>query len=300
MIETLPDFEKTQGRPYRGIVVTDFDGTLRTRTKDVTERDLDCLRNLETAGYLRVIATGRSLHSLFKTIDYTFPVDYVLFSSGAGVLDFRSRKIIRGASIDLKEAEAAVDLLLEMKLDFMIHDPIPDNHKFRFHRNRRDNRDFEERLDIYRDWAKPLIGSGLNGGAAAQLVAVIPSAETSIIYNRIEKALPDLTVIRTTSPLNGTDTWIEIFPEGVSKGLSTRWLAGLFSLDASDTIAIGNDYNDQDLLEWAGRSCVVSSAPEELKRMFHPLASGTEGGLAEAAELYLGSLTPEERENNDG
>ena len=47
---------------YRGIFVSDLDGTL-LRGGRIPEDDRDALAGLRDCGVLRVIATGRSLHS---------------------------------------------------------------------------------------------------------------------------------------------------------------------------------------------------------------------------------------------
>ena len=52
-------------------------------------------------------------------------------------------------------------------------------------------------------------------------------------------------------------------------------------------MAIGNDYNDMDLLEWTGSGYVVDNAPVELKDRFCPVASNNHGGVADAVERWL-------------
>src|SRR6056297_272591 len=84
---------KQQG--YRGMVVTDFDGTIYTSGKTIHPHDLETLKNLKKNGFVRVIATGRSMQSLYRAVDSSFPVDYVIFSSGAGVLDLKRGKLLR-------------------------------------------------------------------------------------------------------------------------------------------------------------------------------------------------------------
>jgi len=54
---------------------------------------------------------------------------------------------------------------------------------------------------------------------------------------------------------------------------------------------VGNDYNDLDLLEWAGKSYVVENAPTDLKARFPAVASNNHGGVAEAAKSLLAEKT---------
>jgi hydroxymethylpyrimidine pyrophosphatase-like HAD family hydrolase len=57
----------------------------------------------------------------------------------------------------------------------------------------------------------------------------------------------------------------------------------------ADTAAIGNDYNDQDLLEWAALGFVVENTPAELKTPFLQVASNNDGGVADAVTTWLDS-----------
>jgi hydroxymethylpyrimidine pyrophosphatase-like HAD family hydrolase len=52
---------------------------------------------------------------------------------------------------------------------------------------------------------------------------------------------------------------------------------------------VGNDYNDLDLLEWAGSSFVVANAPPDLTDRFPTVASNDDCGVAEAITRWLAS-----------
>ena len=78
--------------------------------------------------------------------------------------------------------------------------------------------------------------------------------------DQVASLLPDLTVIRTTSPLDHRSTWIEVFPREVSKSQAAAWLAARHGIRRGDVCAVGNDYNDRDLLEPRGRTPAGSAA----------------------------------------
>jgi hydroxymethylpyrimidine pyrophosphatase-like HAD family hydrolase len=58
-------------------------------------------------------------------------------------------------------------------------------------------------------------------------------------------------------------------------------------MNRGNVLAIGNDYNDMDLLSWAKTSFVVSNAPAELKNLFPSVASHNECGFTHAVEKWL-------------
>jgi hydroxymethylpyrimidine pyrophosphatase-like HAD family hydrolase len=271
----------------RRLFITDFDGTLARSDGTIDEADLLALEALGKAGILRAVATGRSLFSFQKAVTYGLPVDYLIFSTGAGVRCQKEGNLLRKIDLAGEAVDGAVRVLLELGVDFMVHHPIPENHRFVYYGSETRNSDFAKRLAIYRDFSLPLDIGGAAFGRAAQLLAVIPSDSGERMFDAIRARLPDLSVVRTTSPLDRKSVWIEMFASGVSKGRTAAWLAERFGIPPGGVLSIGNDYNDLDLLEWSGTSYVVSNAPEDLRRRFQSVASNDRCGVAEAVERWL-------------
>jgi hydroxymethylpyrimidine pyrophosphatase-like HAD family hydrolase len=168
-----------------------------------------------------------------------------------------------------------------------VHEPIPDNHRFQYIETGRYNLDFIRRTDIYRDFATPATQSSCVYGDACQIVAVEPGDVKRSSYTSIAAALDSFTVIRTTSPIDGESTWIEIFPSSVSKSLAAEWLRLEHDIPAQQVLAVGNDYNDLDLLTWAHHRYVVGNAPDELKARFKSVSTNLENGFSDAVSRWL-------------
>lgn len=254
------------------LLVCDLDGTLLMRGQPFDPRDVQALHALGANGVVRAIATGRALATAQHVIPAEFPIDYLVFSSGAGILDWRTRELLVAHTLQPRQTELAVQTFLEHELDFMIHAPIPDQHIFRFHRTGRPNADFERRLARYAAEGRAF-EHGAADSPASQLLAVSPDAESPEPFEKLRRALPQLSVIRATSPLDGRSLWIEAFAPGASKSRAAAWIARAHAVSREDTWAIGNDYNDWDLLQWAGRAAVVRNAPTLLQESFTPVES---------------------------
>ncbi|HSS63753.1 MAG TPA: HAD hydrolase family protein, partial [Gammaproteobacteria bacterium] len=93
--------------------------------------------------------------------------------------------------------------------------------------------------------------------------------------------------ILTTSPLDNSSRWIEIFPRTVSKAIASTWICTRFDLDRGRALAVGNDFNDRDLLDWAPSARVVANAPEALKRLYKSVKSNDDDGFSEAVDEWL-------------
>lgn len=263
------------------MVVTDLDGTLLDTGSRLAEANRRALEHLGAQGSLRVVATGRSLHSADTVMAADFPIDYLVFSTGAGILDWRTRELLAVHELPVAEAQRALDELLARDLDFMVHLGIPDNHHFFYHRAGPENPDFERRCARYEPFARPLDGRDLAGLTVSQLLAVeTPQSESH--YESLVGVLDHLNVVLTTSPLDHRSRWIEIFAPTASKAQAAEWLRERHGVDHGNVVAVGNDYNDRDLLEWACHAFVVDNAPPALKGRHTVVASNDEEGFAQA------------------
>ncbi len=263
------------------MIVSDLDGTLLGPDHRISDQDYQLLQWLGTKKIYRVVATGRSVYSTNKVLPADFPIDYLIFSSGAGVMDWTSRVIILQRSFTAAETAFIAEFLIQSKLDFMVQMPIPDNHYcFYLASGIRDNPDFWRRIANYRPFAAPLIQPPHALGPSSQFVVIIP--DDVAIYDQIKAQLPQFSVIRATSPLDGRSIWVEIFPHPVSKATAAGWLCERLNCPREAVLGIGNDYNDLDLLNWAGYSYVVDNAPAELKHRFRRTASNADSGFSHA------------------
>lgn len=279
-------------RQAAGLFVTDLDGTLLRSDRTFAAADLAGLRRLGELGVARVVATGRSIFSFETVRPAELPVDYVIFSSGAGIAAHPGGRILRRASLEPAETRHAVNVLRSLHLDFMVQRSIPDTHIFGYVSAGDANPDFEARISLYRRFAFPLPEDLDRFGPATQLVAIVPPAQAPAALAGVRRMLQGLTIIRTTSPLDGRSTWIEIFPAGVSKGQTAEWLAAELAVSRAHTLSVGNDFNDWDLLEWAQTRFVMANAPTELRERFPTVASNDGCGVAEAIDRWLAGVAP--------
>jgi len=271
------------------IVVTDLDGTLLPSMGEVSSRNYKCLEDLKESNITRVIATGRTLYSAMAVLPDDFPIDYLIFSSGAGIMNWENKQLIYSQQIDAKEVQELSQVLIDHKTDFMILDPIPLNHQFWYYQGGNKNSDFDRRLNLYKQFATPVGKIEDTRRDACQLLAILPNKEDW--FEELKNKFDDIKIIRATSPLDHESIWMEIFPLHISKGHGCEWLCKKLGLKAENSFVIGNDYNDIDLLEWGKHSYVVDNAPKELKDKYKTTENVIRDGFAIAVEETLNSVT---------
>ncbi len=278
---------------HSALFITDFDRTLLRNDKTIGEKDLQAMEKLGRKGIFRAIATGRSLYSFERALDElgfskqnrVFPVDYVIFSTGAGIMDYKTKTIIKDSFLKSWETAHIADYFENQKLDYMIHRPIPHTRNFVFKSHGAPNPDFYARIQLYNQFCSPLNGNGAHRfGRATEVLSIIPKCKARNIDRKIKKALSPFSVIKATSPLDHESVWIEVFPRSVSKSRAGSWLAEKLQINRKNIVSIGNDYNDADLLTWSGKGFVVENAPNDLKLKFETVASNNKNGVARAID----------------
>jgi hypothetical protein len=268
------------------MVVTDFDGTLLNSSGKVSDSDIATLWELGKRGVVRVIATGRSPYSFEKVIKQDFPIDYLIFSSGAGAMHWSSKEILYTTEINVQEVQSVVEELIAHSVDFMVHEPIPANHRFLYHYTGSVNSDFLKRIEIYSPFCRPFIPGVVFDTPASQIIAVLPHDVGW--FESLKSQFPSVKVIRTTSPLDGRSIWMEIFARNISKAYGIEWLCRELEIGISEVVAVGNDYNDLDMLNFVERSYVVENSPADLCKRFETVRTNNDSGFTHAVEMALG------------
>ncbi|MBI9091576.1 MAG: HAD-IIB family hydrolase [Desulfobacterium sp.] len=282
-----------------GMFITDLDGTLLRDDKQLADADISALGALGKRGITRVVATGRSWDSFKEIMEElgfmgpgrVLPVDYVIFSTGAGIMAFPQANLIRQYSLGQGDVDRITTYFEGQGLDYMVHKAIPRTREFVFRSHGRSNPDFWSRIELYRQCASAMGSGKINGfGRATQVLAIVPKNEALGVVTKARRLLPGFSVIKATSPLDHRSVWIEVFPRFVSKSQAASWLGTRLGVDPANVVALGNDYNDQDLLDWAGHGFVVDNAPTDLKSRFRTVCSNNRCGVARAIEAVWGTV----------
>jgi Cof subfamily protein (haloacid dehalogenase superfamily) len=268
------------------LIVTDFDGTLAGASGTVSEKNRETLAALGEKKHVRVIATGRNLYSVHKVIEPSFPVDYVIFTTGAGMIHWPTQKIMVSHHLEKDSIQTAFDCLKQKQIDFMIHEPIPNNHVFYCFETGLQNSDFAFRKEHYGNYCQPGNWASIPE-CATQFVAVLRPDQKESVYESVRSDLKAVNVVRATSPFDHNTIWVEIFSKKAGKHFTAEFLAQKLNIPVSETIAIGNDYNDVELLNWAGRSFAVENAISELKTRHEIVAHAEQDGFSEAVDRVL-------------
>jgi hydroxymethylpyrimidine pyrophosphatase-like HAD family hydrolase len=87
---------------------------------------------------------------------------------------------------------------------------------------------------------------------------------------------------------------IDVIHPAVTKGATLSEWAGLRSIAPEEILAIGDNHNDLEMLNFAGTPVVMENSVAELKsRGWHITGSNDEDGVAAAIQRFALKETPE-------
>ncbi|MCU4176511.1 HAD family hydrolase [Carboxylicivirga sp. N1Y90] len=259
------------------LLACDLDGTIYNRQNGFNDADIDVLKKIGQEGTIRVIATGRTFQSALSVIDKDFPIDYLVFSSGAGIYNWKTQKLLQSTNLGYEQTQKVSNILNQLEVEYTIHHPIPDNHLFFHSTNNNPHPDFERYIDFNKSHAEAE-NSKLPQLDYSQTLAFVKDMDQ---FKSIESKLDGIKIIRATSPIDGKSIWMEFFNSEVSKAEGIKQLCKKLNVEDTDVSVIGNDYNDIDMLHHYQSSFIVANAPVDLKVQFENLVEISEAPLAD-------------------
>jgi len=267
----LPDVQPGFSAPVR-LVAIDMDGTLLPDFSTVvSERNRRALLEAQRAGIVVAIATGRRQAFTAPLIDdIGLRADTPLITSNGAV----TRSIL-GDRIDFNHLDPAVARGLcgvlrgVGMLVFTLDKAVPPDlivEDMAVARGRLAKWVESNRLSIKE--VRPIedaLGDDVDliQGMAAGTIAEMEEAERRLadcdFAGRFE-------CIRTAYPGNDLSI-LDLLPKGVSKSSALERLARRLGIAQEETMAIGDNWNDETMLDWAGTGVLMGNATAELRTL---------------------------------
>lgn len=104
----------------------------------------------------------------------------------------------------------------------------------------------------------------------------------------IEKQLP-LSIVETCSVGYSSNRYLELNAKGVDKGYGMRWLVRYLGYDMNETIGIGDNYNDVEMIKTAKLGVAVTCAADDIKEIAEYVTEldYDEGAVKEVIEKFV-------------
>jgi hypothetical protein len=272
------------------LLATDIDGTLLNPEFKISDGDLSALRRAHAAGIEIVLVTGRR-HTFALPIAKQLGFDLWLISSNGAVTRSLSGETFHR---DMMPAETCRRLCGAMQ-------QFRGNTVLTFDREtkgaivleRMDElgasiRRWLERNMEYIEFVVPIEKALVTNPVQAMFCGTMVRMNTAL--TALEQAGMDgmVTVLRTEYPERDL-SMIDVLNAGCSKGHALERWAAYRGYRREEVMAVGDNHNDVEMLEFAGHPVIMGNACEELRTRGWQVTGGNhECGLAAAVELALG------------
>ena len=254
------------------LVAIDMDGTLLPNdVQKISKRNVQALRTAQQAGITVAIATGRRMAYTLPLIeDLRLRADTPLITSNGAVIRTLEGKPIDRCHMESRVARGLCGLLRPFgALVFTFDRPG------RGELVLEDIDQVEGRIAVWVETNrnaievfKPLETALLDGDDPIQGMVTGPVSR----MRDAEKALrgshwiDSCECVRTEYPSRDVSI-LDLLPRGVSKGWALEKLAIRLGIHRRETMAIGDNWNDVAMFEWAAQAVVMGNAALELRTL---------------------------------
>jgi len=277
-------------RPIR-LIAIDIDGTLLDSKFQVSQANLDALRRAHEAGVEIVLGTGRR-HKFALPIAESLGFDLWLISSNGAVTRssrgelFHRDLLPRTTAIKLCQhmAEFRNHLVLTFDREGM-GAIVCENHEHLYGVIQR----WMEKNAPYIEYISPVEKALTEDPIQEMFCGPVELMQRA--QSRLQECefAADFTVLRTQYDHRDLSI-LDILNAGCSKGHALERWANYRGIDRSEVMAIGDNYNDIEMLTFAGLPVIMGNASDDLKQNGWTVTlHNDESGVAAAIEQVLDS-----------
>ena len=240
------------------LVVSDVDGTLLQAGYGIPKENIDTIERFVELGGKFTLATGRGVASVGKYIDWVRLSAPAILVNGGIIYDYTLRKVLHEYILDSEVRTVLreiLDVFPQLGAEVLIREKIV---VIRMNDEIHDHTAVEHipmvmtELDTVEDkWNKVLF---------ADKPETIP-----LVMDYVEKRRKHDERFKKYDFVQTSKNYYELIPKGINKAQGLEKLAKIVGVSMENTVAIGDYYNDVELLNAAGVSAVVEDAPDDIK-----------------------------------
>ncbi len=281
------------------LLALDLDGTLLDSSGKIPDSNKQAIRAAEKKGVLVTIATGRRFRDA-RPIALEIGLNAPVVCHNGALLKYAES--LETVSVSLVPTETVLEIIRVGKSfggDALVSCNPQTKGTLLYDTISNEN----EPLNRYIVWAKRLHGKEAEESVrhvekleevviSEQVIHISFSGTCAPMYDLqrfLEDELGDSVNILTTIYPNLDFTLLDILPPHSSKADGLHKLSELHGFSAENVMAIGDNFNDLEMLDYAGTSVVMGNAQPALfeREDFFSTLSNDESGVAVAIERFI-------------
>ncbi|MBQ6092070.1 MAG: HAD-IIB family hydrolase [Clostridia bacterium] len=248
-------------KPLSGwLLASDIDGTLNDKRRHLPSRNRHAIRRfVYDCGGTMILASGRSIASMRRHFEKLhLNSGYAVFLNGAGLYDYKNEQILWKHCVD-RETEQIIreaarkfsSVRVQIVTSTQVRMVRPDVAAWILALSSRLERKFYRRVDDLPsgDWCKAIF-----------------TGPTPMI-NRVQAFVTERNGGDTTNLMRSSVASFEVVGKGTNKGVAVMKVAELLGIDPAKTAAIGDYFNDWEMLKAVAVPACCGQAPKKIKEI---------------------------------
>lgn len=265
------------------LIAFDMDGTLLNSRKEISPRTMEAIARAASAGKTVALDTGRCIPELTPYLGSIPGLRYAVCGSGSMVYDVEARRVVRSRPIPVELVRKILDAsrLEDLMVHILSERSVVESSKI-------------ERMEHF----------GLGRFRPLFERIVTPVEDVYAWYESNPVPLEKINLHHATAEGRGRtrgrlaplglsladelESSLEISAPGVDKGSGLRELCGILGISPDECIAVGDSYNDLEMLRTAGLPLAMGNANESARSLARAVLPDCDhDGCAEAIDKYL-------------
>ena len=281
------------------LLALDLDGTLLNLRGQISERNLAAIESARAKGVRVALVTGRRFRDS-RPVALELGPDVPLIShNGALTKHAETLQTVAVLPLPLDAAREALRVGRRAGADALLSDDYKGLGVLVYDHLSGDN----IAVHRYIAWAKRLHGEEEGRNAVRQIDSLEKHLDHEPIHlafsghcaamDQLEELLGSelgsTVKVLSTKYYEQDFTLIDVVNPAASKGAGVAAAAAELNIGPDEIMAIGDNYNDLEMLLFAGTGVVMANAPQSLREIpgLHPTASNGEDGVALAIEQFI-------------
>lgn len=280
------------------LLAVDLDGTLLNSRGELSERNRRAIASARERGVRVAVVTGRRFRDA-RPLALEMGLDVPVIShNGALTKHARTLETVKATLLPLEAARAVLRVGREAGMDAMVSDDPLGKGLLVYDHINEDN----HALAKYIAWSRRI-----HGEEAIEAIRHVPSLEEYLdhapvhisfsgrcetmrgLREKLTAEIGEAIRVLSTEYRRQDFTLLDVLHPDASKGIGVEAAAREYGLTRAEVMAVGDNFNDLEMLHYAGTGVLMGNADEALREVapFHLTASNDEDGVAVAIEKFI-------------
>ena len=242
---------------YKAVFI-DVDGTLIRSDHGISEATFNIIQKLKEKNILVVLVSARPLSGIEPIAEKIGLLNYPIASLNGAYIALKG-KIICEAKIDIDITNRVHDELQKYNATTIYY-----QQELWYSEVQNFNTDHEQKITsvpvIIQPFYQTLQYWRINNTGANKLLIISEEIVIKAIQDNLKQQFIIDLNIYTSKPI-----FLEIMNKQASKTNAVKLLMNRYNIKREETIAIGDNFNDKEMIEFAGTGIAMDNAPDEVK-----------------------------------